>query len=139
MPANTTPIFVLTPRTEIAVCATASAPRDGSGTYSLLWISGSNGSRVDFITFNNAQTTATTNTANVGRVFITQAGGTQSFLLSEVALPAVTASASVVGQSQTIFYSNGLLLNAGQELRASIAQFNGQQDRYHVIARGGDY
>lgn len=139
MPANTTPIFVLTTRTEGVSIATSSTPRDGSGTSSLLWQAGSNGSRVDFVTFNSAQVSPTASSNNVGRVFITDASASNIYLLSEIALPTITASASAVGQSQTIFYSNGLLLNSGQQLRASIAVYNGPQDKYHVIARGGDY
>ena len=139
MPLNNTPIFVGTPKTVTAEITAANTARDGSGALVTLFTAGSNGSRVDFITFNSAQATPAASSAMVGRVFITNTSGTNPVLLSEIALPTITASNTAIGQTQTIFYSNGLLLDAGQQLRVTISVYAGVQDKVQVIARGGDY
>ena len=139
MPLNSAPIFVGTPRTEIAEITAANTARDGSGTLVTLFTAGTSGSRVDFVTFNSAQATPAASSAMVGRVFITNTSGTNPVLLSEIALPTITASNTVIGQTQTIFYSNGLLLDAGQQLKVTISVYAGVQDKFQVIARGGDY
>lgn len=139
MPLNINPIFVLTPKTVAAEITAANTARDGSGDLVSLFTAGINGSRVDFITFNSAQATAAASSAMVGRVFITDTAGLNPVLLSEIALPTITASNTVIGQTQTIFYSNGLLLDAGQELKVAISVYAGVQDKFQVIARGGNY
>lgn len=139
MPANTSPIFVLTPRTVIAEITGSNTARDGSGTLNPLLTAGTNGIRVDFITFISAQQTPAASSAMVGRIFCTDTSGLNPRLLSEVALATITPSATVVGQTQTIYYANGLLLSSGQQLSATISVYAGVQDKYHVIARGGDY
>ena len=139
MPLNNTPIFVGTPKTVSAEITAANPARDGSGTLVTLFTAGGNGSRVDFVTFNSAQASAAASSAMVGRVFITNTSGLNPVLLSEIALPTITASATAIGQTQTIFYSNGLLLDAGQQLKVTISVYAGPQDKFQVIARGGDY
>jgi hypothetical protein len=139
MSLNTTPIFVGTPRTETAELTAANTARDGSGTLATLFTAGTSGSRVDFVTFNSAQATPAASSAMVGRVFVTNTSGLNPVLLSEIALPTITASNTVIGQTQTIFYSNGLLLDSGQQLRVAISVYAGVQDKFQVIARGGDY
>lgn len=139
MAANTTPIFIITPRTETAEITAANIARDGSGVLVTLFTAGTDGSRVDFITFNSATPSGQTSSAMVGRVFITDTSGNNPRLLSEVALPSVASSNTAIGQTQTIFYTNGLLLKAGQQLRVCQSVYAGTQDKYHVIARGGDF
>ncbi|MFY8165200.1 MAG: hypothetical protein ACOVJ8_01330 [Sediminibacterium sp.] len=51
MPANTTPIFVLTPNTSTATIDAANTARDGSGTLVTAFTAGASGSRVDFVQF----------------------------------------------------------------------------------------
>ena len=139
MAVNNLPIFVGTPKTVSAEITAANTARDGSGSLVTLFTAGTNGSRVDFITFNSAQDTPAASSAMVGRVFITDTSGNNPVLLSEIALPTITASNTVIGQTQTIFYSNGLLLDAGQQLKVTISVYAGVQDKFQVIARGGNY
>lgn len=139
MPANTIPIFILTPETTSATISAANTARDGSGTLVPVFTGGTFGSRVDFITFFNAQTTATTSSAMVARVFVTDTAGLNPRLLNEVTLASVAASNTVVGANNTIFYSNGLLLSSGQQIQVSKSVHAGQQDTVQVIVRGGDY
>jgi hypothetical protein len=139
MPANTTPIFILSPKTTGAEITAANTARDGSGALTTIFTAGSNGSRVDFVSFVSAQASPAASSAMVGRVFITDTNGANPRLVSEIALPTITASNTAIGQAQTLFYSNGLLMQAGQLLQAAISVYAGVQDKFHVITRGGDY
>lgn len=139
MAANTTPIFVLTPNCATNVIAAANTARDGSGALVTLFTAGSNGSRLDFVTFNSAQATAAASSAMVGRVFITDNAGANPRLLAEVALPTITASNTVVGQTQTVSFNNGLIMSSGQIVKCTISIYAGVQDQFQVIGRGGDY
>lgn len=139
MAANISPIFVLTPNLTSATVAAANTARDGSGTLVTLFTAGTNGSRLDFVTFNSAQATAAASSAMVGRIFVTDAAGANPVLLAEVALPTITASNTVIGQTQTIAFNNGLILASGQIVKCTISVFAGVQDQYQVTARGGNY
>lgn len=139
MPANTSPIFMLTPRAVTATIAAANTARDGSGTLVDVMTAGSNGSRVDFITFTSAQATAAANTARVQRVYLTDTAGANPRLISEVALAAVTASNTAIGATATITFTNGLVIASGQKIQVSQSVYAGVQDPTHVLVRGGDY
>lgn len=142
MPANTNPIFVLTPNIGTAVVTTANTTRDLSSTTdaALLFTAGANGSRVDSITFTHSassQTQASINTA--GRVWITTSAlGANPILISEITLPAITPSATAAGQQQTITFANGLFLASGQYLWCAIGATQ-TSGKYDVVARGGDF
>lgn len=139
MAANVQPIFVLTPNTSTASIAAANTASDGSGSLVTLFTAGANGSRVDTITFQNAQATAAASSAMVCRVFVTDNAGANPRLISEVAQAAATRTTSVIGATTTITYTNGLLLSAGQIIKVIQSVYAGAQDLQHVIARGGDY
>ena len=49
MPANTTPIFPLTPATNWGTITTANTAKDGTGTVTTIFTAGANGSRIDQI------------------------------------------------------------------------------------------
>lgn len=139
MPANTTPIFTLTPRAVTATIAAANTARDGSGTNVDLITAGANGSRIDFITFTSAQATAAASAARVQRVYLTDTGGINPRLISEVVLPAVTASNTAIGSTVTITFTNGLVIANGQKIQVTQSVFGSAADQTHVLARGGDY
>jgi hypothetical protein len=95
MPANTSPIFVLTPNTGFGANTTAANTAvDGTGTVVTSFTAGTNGSYVKRITFKAAGT----NVATVARLFInngsTNGTAANNSLVGEVALPATTASNS---------------------------------------------
>ena len=142
MPANINPIFVLTPNIGTTTVTTANTTRDLSSTTNaaLLFTAGADGSRVDTITFTHSSTSQTqASIATVGRIWITTSAlGANPRLLSEIALPVTTPSATAIGGSQTITFANGLFLASGQFLWCAISatQTSGQ---YDVIARGGNY
>lgn len=149
MPANTTPVFVLTPNRGTdgsgnfgTRLTTANATRDLSTTTNggLILSAGSNGTRVESVTFTHSAASQTqASIAAVGRVFIcTSAAGANGRILSEVALPAITPSASAVGQTQTITFSPPLFIPSGSHLWATISATQ-TSGAYDVTVQGGDY
>jgi thiamine pyrophosphokinase len=139
MPANTSPIFTLTPKAATANIAAANTARDGSGSLVTLFTAGSNGSRVDFITFTSSQVTAAASAARVQRVFLTDESGLNPRLISEVAMSAVTASNTAIGATATITFTNGLIINTGQIIRVSQSVYGTAADATDVILRGGNF
>lgn len=139
MPANTAPIFTLTPKAATANIAAANTARDGSGTLVTLFTAGTFGSRVDFITFTSSQATAAASSARVQRVFLTDESGLNPRLISEVVLPAVTASNTAIGATITVTFTNGLVINAGQIIKVSQSIYASAADATDVLLRGGNY
>lgn len=139
MPANTSPIFTLTPRAVTAIIAAANTARDGSGALVDVMTAGSNGSRVDFITFTSSQATAAASAARVQRVFLTDTSGLNPRIISEVVLSAVTASNTAIGATATITFTNGLILASGQKIQVAQSVYGSAADATSVLVRGGDY
>jgi hypothetical protein len=139
MSANVQPIFTLIPEAVTANIAAANTARDGSGTLVSLFTAGTNGSRIDFITFTSAQATPAASALRVCRVFLTNTSGANPRLISEVALAAVTASNTAIGATATITFTNGLVIASGQQIRVTQSVYGSAADATDVIARGGDY
>lgn len=139
MPANTSPIFTLTPVAATSTIAAANTARDGSGSLVTAFTAGANGSRVDFITFTSSQATAAASAARVQRVFLTDTAGLNPILIQEVAFSAVTASNTAIGATATITFTNGLIINAGQIIRVSQSVYGSAADGTSVLVRGGNY
>jgi hypothetical protein len=139
MPANTTPIFTLTPKAATARIAAANTARDGSGTLVSLFTAGTNGSRVDFVTFTSSQVTAAASAQRVQRVFISDESGLNPRLISEVVMSAVTASNTAIGSTSTITFTNGLIINAGQIISVSQSVYGSAADATDVLLRGGNF
>ena len=101
MPANTSPIFTLTPDIQWAISATtANTTKDlSSGTIFQVFSAGTNGSYVQRIRF---RTLGTNSAASVGRVWINNGSTTNTaannVLWDEITLPATTVS-EVAAQS----------------------------------------
>ena len=139
MPANTSPIFVLTPNVGFGRITAANTTSDGSGSLTTVFTAGADGSRLDFITITNTQATAAASSAMVIKVYLTNTSGTTPRMLQEVTLPAVTRTTAVIGTTTTITFSNGLILPAGTLVQVSQSVYAGVQDQNDVVARGGDY
>ena len=92
MPANTSPIFPLTPKISWAGLATANTAKDGTGSAAVLFTAGANGSRIDQIKVRPIGT----NVATVLRLFINNGSdaevATNNVLVHEVTVPACTLS-----------------------------------------------
>lgn len=139
MPANTSPIFTLTPTAITSTIAAANTARDGSGSLVTAFTAGANGSRVDFITFTSSQATPAASAARVQRVFLTDTSGLNPILIQEVVLSAVTASNTVIGATSTITFTNGLVINTGQLIKVSQSVYGSAADGTSVVVRGGNY
>jgi thiamine pyrophosphokinase len=139
MAANTQPIFTLVPKAVTETIAAANTARDGSGTLVELFTAGTNGSRIDFITFTSAQATTGASAARVQRIFITDEAGTNPRLVEEITMAAVTSSNTAIGARSTVTFTNGLVINAGQKILVSQSIFGSAADTTHVLLRGGNY
>ena len=137
MAAN--PNFTLNPRATTSRIAAANTARDGSGTLVTSFTAGASGSRLDFITFTSSQATAGASALRICRVFLTDTAGANPRIISEVSLPAVTASNTAIGATATITFTNGLVIGAGQIVQTTQSVYGGAADATDVIARGGDF
>ena len=131
MPANITPIFTLSPKIGQVAIATANANRDGTGTVGTVLTAGSNGTRVNRITIKASVTT----TAGMIRLFIYN--GSTYFLLREIAVAAITVSATVSAFEYILelLGERALILPTGYSLRASTEK----AENFNIHAEGGDY
>ena len=139
MPANTEPIFTLTPNIGMAEVAEANAESDGTGDLVTLFTAGANGSRVEYVKYTNAQSTPAASSAMVVRIFVTDSGGINPRLIGESALATATRTVAVIGATGTITFSGGLTIASGQLLQCCQSVYAGVQDLMHFIAVGGDY
>jgi hypothetical protein len=132
MPANTNPIFPLTPVVGLAQVSAANTNRDGTGTLVNVLTGAANGTRIHKITIHAAVTT----TAGMVRLFIFDAGSITR-LWKEIAILAITVSATVKGHEEIIelFGEDALHLPSGYILKASTHN----AEAINVIAEGGNY
>lgn len=139
MAQNVAAVFEGKPIIGLVALTAASTPRDGTATIVTLVTGGTDGTRVDSIQFLSAQASAAANSVMVGRVFLSTDGGSTWFLFDEVAIPAATASNTVVGTKAVLNYSQGLnLYGTSMKIGVAISVRAGVQDNMHVTARGGD-
>ena len=138
MPANTTPIFILSGNIAIATIAAANTASDGSGTLVTLVTAGSNGARVDSVRFRNSQATAAASSNMVHRIFLTNDAGNTPTLIGEVATAAATRSVSAVGATSIFTFDQPVIMKSGQLLRVIQSVYAGAQDRFDAFAYAGD-
>lgn len=102
MPANTSPIFPLTPKTAWATITAANTAKDGTGTVDTICTAGANGA---YVTKVRAQSMGS-NVASVLRLFLnngsTNATATNNALIAELALPATTLTEVAAQTSQDL-------------------------------------
>jgi hypothetical protein len=125
------PVFIGTPKTWMGALTTANTNRDGStGAYVTIVSAGAApGSRIDSIRVIPVGTV----TAGVVRLFVSD--GTNTRLLKEVMISAVTPSATVEDAPYDVTFPDGLVLSNGWSLKASTHN----SENFNVIARGGDF
>ncbi len=131
MPANTVPIFPLTPVIGAGQVSVINTGRDGTGTLATILTGGANGTRVHKITIHATVTT----TAGMVRLFIDDL--TNKRLWKEIVVTAITVAASTAAFDYVIelygeaalHLPNGYILKAGTEKGEAI----------NVIAEGGNY
>lgn len=123
-----TPNFAATPRYGGVSISTADTSRTAPTNVETVFTAGASGSRIDEVTI----TAAGTSTANVVRLFVYT--GSTYYLLQEVLITAITASASTDSFSTTLTF-NSLVIPASHSLRAT----TNNAETYHVHAFGGDF
>lgn len=120
MPANTNPIFVVTPHNEWGKLLTANTAKDGTGTVVTLFTAGANGSRVEKLTV----LPLGTNVQTVLRVFLNNGSSngvdTNNSLITEITIPENTVSETAKSNMVTHIFNDGLTLKAGEKLLATI-------------------
>lgn len=111
--------------------ATANTNRDGTGTMGTLLTAGKQGSRVERVRVK----ATTTTTAGMVRFFVSD--GTNTRLLSEVAVTAITPSATVATfEADLSAGAFPLVLQADQQLRVSTHN----AEAFNItITEGGDF
>lgn len=139
MAQNTSPIFILSPKTTVARVAAANTASDGSGALVTLFTAGANGSLITQIKVTNAQIVAAASSAMVVRIFVTDSAGANPTLHTEVALPAATRSVSVIGTTTTLSLLAGIPLQSGQIVKVCQSVYAGVQDLNAFVCSGGDY
>lgn len=127
MPANTTPIYGLTPNSAVVSIATANANLDGTGTIGTLLTAGANGSFVVGVWIKAIVTT----TAGMVRLYVYD--GANYFLCHEEPIPAITKSATV--PAFETYVSLNKSLPSGYSLRASTEK----AETFKLICEAFDY
>lgn len=150
MPANTAPIFTLTPNVGRAVVG-ASANTNGLGTGTiatdimLVFTAGANGSWLSKVRFHPAASAAATaTTATTLRVFVSTAasgattGGTNVWLIGEISAAAQTADHSTSATNPLEFPLN-FAIPTGQTILVASHVVNSANTAWHATCFGGDY
>jgi hypothetical protein len=134
MPANTSPIFALTPELSFATVTSATTDRTGAtmtNTVTLL-TAATNGTKITQI----GAKVAGTNVATLVLIFVSDSTGANFKLFDEIALTAITASTSQISQRSVTAYTD-LQLKAGQVVKVGITV--AVTDGVNVFAIKGDY
>lgn len=128
--------YASTARNSPVNITTANTNRDGTGTIGTVFTAGASGSRIDRIVIKATSTT----TAGMVRLFTHD--GSSYFLWREVAISAITPSATVAAFESAMSANNAadigflpLILPTGHSLRASTHN----AESFNVIATGGDF
>ncbi len=121
--------YAATPKTAVAQVSTANTARDGTGTLATVFTAGTSGSRIDDIAIIATGTT----TAGMVRLFLHD--GTNARLWREVAVSAITPSATVSPFS-SLLGNLALVLQTGWSLRAST---NNAETFNVLVTRAGDF
>jgi hypothetical protein len=134
MPANTSPIFALSPELAIATVTTATTDRTGAtmtNTVTLL-TAATNGTKITQI----GAKVAGTNAATLVLIFVSDSSGANFKLFDEIVLSTITASTTTTSQRAVTAYSD-LQLKAGQVVKVgtTVAITAG----VNIFAVKGDY
>lgn len=136
MPANTNPIFPLTPKVYWATAlTTANTAKDGTGTVGTVYTAGSNGARVDYL---KARALGT-NTATVLRVFVNNGSDNSSAANNSLVLEQTIAATTL---SEVAALADNLIqldmsLPAGYKINVAIGTTVAAG--LQVTGFGGDY
>jgi hypothetical protein len=134
MPANTSPIFALSPELAIATVTTATTDRTGAtmtNTVTLL-TAATNGTKITQI----GAKVAGTNVATLVLIFISDTTGANFKLFDEITMASLVATTTTTSQRAVTTYSD-LQLKAGQVVKVGITVAIAVG--VNVFAAKGDY
>lgn len=129
MPAGTTPIFPASVALGMVQISTANANRDGTGTMGTLLTAGANGTRIDRLVVKATVTT----TAGTIRIFVHD--GTNTRLIREIVVAAITVGASTAAFESDLVTPDLYLPTSSHQLRVSTEK----AETFNVYAFGGAY
>jgi hypothetical protein len=130
MAANNNPIFTLTPRVGRAKISTANTNLDGTGTLGTVLAAGTNGTTVELVRVKAQGTT----TAGMVRIFL--GDGTNTYLVKEISVTAITQSGTVQTFEAEWTPTNGFfVIPSGWTLYAS----TNNAETFIVHSMGGDF
>lgn len=129
MAANTSPIFPLTPNIGLGQVSSANTNRDGTGSAPTIFTAGANGSRVEEAVIEAPGTT----TAGVIRVYLND--GTNTRLIDEILVSAITPSSTVAAFRATIPSLAGKIIPTGWVLKFSTHN----AETFNIVVWGGNY
>ena len=142
MPANTSPIFILTPNLGTVRITGSNTTSDGSGTLFQLLTGSINGTRVDAVRFRNSANAVTGSSATLHRIYYTStpATGSATRLVGEVATAAgATRSTTQIGATSIYTFDIPLFMVSGSVLSVGQSTYGGVQDQFDAQAFAGDY
>lgn len=138
MAANTTPIFGLTANVTKVRVTTANTTRDLSVTTNsvLSFTAGTNGSRVERITFTHVAANQTTaSVAAVVRIYITNTAITDPILYKEIGIALATPSSTAIGATTQLVIPGGIFIPSGQFMYVTTSATT----TWDVVTEGYDY
>lgn len=125
---SSVPNYAASPLMQVAQISTANTARDGTGTIGTVVTAGSTGCRIEEVLI----TATVTTTAGMVRLFVND--GTNTRLLAEVPVTAITVGASTPGFTARLQFAN-LVLESGDSLRAATHN----AETFNVFAFGGSF
>jgi|688.fasta_scaffold00011_161 hypothetical protein len=139
MAANTVPIMILNGNFIPGRIAAANTASDGSGALVIVVTGGTEGSRVDGIRFTNSSTSASTATAKVFKIFLSDTSGANFKIIGEVIAAAVTRSNTVAGQTAIYTFDQAIIMQSGQIISVCQSVYTTAADQTDAIAFAGNY
>ncbi len=133
MPANTNPIFALTPNCATAKITAATTDKTGATITNIktLYTAGANGGKVTQIGFKAEGTSV----AGLLLIWITDTLGNNPMLFDEIPVTAITTS-NTVATNRVFSAYNDLQLAAGQQIKVGVTTISGN---IIAFAQTGDF
>lgn len=149
MTANTAPIYTDTPKVGRAEVTAANTKNSGDGTIGtdlfLVFSAGADGSFLSRAQFHPVgETAATASTATMGRLYLSTnssgacTGGTDTFLIGEVSLPAQTTDSTTAATNPVPLQLN-FAIPSGYHVLASTHHAPAASTSQQVMVFGGDF
>jgi len=139
MAANTIPIFCKQGNFFPVAIAAANTASDGSGSLVTIVTAATDGTRVEGVRFRNAQITPAASSANLMKIFLTDASGLNPRNVGEVIQAAATRSATVAGATSIFTFDQPIIMRSGQLLQVCMQVYAGVADLTHAHAFANDY